>query len=179
MDSTKVADRSISLARQRFARFILILILSGSALSFCLSACTSMQKSSYSNTIEENASFKLAAEQPEYGSDVTQIHYSIQNDSGDEAIFGVAYELDVHLDGTWYAVPFKGVNGKTQPTWPAIAYIIPAHGDGPDMVIDLSTHEGIKPGEYRLIKEINLRSGEQTRIILAETFTINIDQSYR
>jgi hypothetical protein len=144
-----------------------------------MSACTGMQKSTYPNMIEKNASFKLMTDQLEYGSDVKQIHYSIQNDSGDEAIFGVAYELDVHLDGTWYMVPFKGVNGKTQPTWPAIAYTILAHGNGPDMVIDLSMHEGIKPGEYRLIKEINLRSGEQTLIILVATFTINIDQSYR
>jgi hypothetical protein len=163
-------QRAGLIRQQRIGR-LLALFCMMAVMVMALSACIRMQKSAYPNTIEVNASFKLAVDQAAYSTTDTEIDFTLYNDSDDEAIFGADYSLEILRNGSWYVVPFKGVNYKTEPTWPAIAYILPAHGNAAN-VIDLSIHESIKPGEYRLIKPISLRSGEQTRYILAAYFTV-------
>jgi hypothetical protein len=131
-----------------------------------------MERSAYPDEIEANAAFKITVDQAEYDSNVTQIIFTIYNDSSDDAIFGKAYALEVMQNGVWYAVPFKGVKGDTQPTWPAIAYQLPAHGTYSD-TINLSNHEKVLPGSYRMIKEVGLQTSNQKPVVLATQFTIS------
>jgi hypothetical protein len=78
----------------------------------------------------------------------------------------------VFQNGAWYVVQMKGVKGDTQPTWPAIAQQLPAHGTATNS-IDLSNHEGVVPGRYRLIKEISLNLSSQMPFVLVTEFTIS------
>ena len=87
-------------------------------------------------------------------------------------MFGAAYALEVFQNGFWYNVPLKGVKGDAQPTWPAIGYPLPAHG-AHSGTISLANHDNVLPGSYRLIKEVNLQTGNQKLIVLAAQFTIS------
>ena len=172
MDKSYLQYNVTSNSRRLKIRRLLMLICICTVLVLSLNACNVMKKSAYPAEIEANASFKMTVDQTEYDSKVTQISFTIYNDSADDAIFGVAYALEVFQNGVWYSVPFKGVKGDAQPTWPAIAYQLPAHGTYTD-IINLSNPEKLLPGSYRLIKDVSIQTGNQKQIILAAQFTIS------
>jgi hypothetical protein len=151
---------------------MIMLISLPAILSIFLAACQpGWQKSAFPAEIADAASFKLSAAQAEYGSGVSQIEFIIGNSSDGEAIYGAEYALDVFRQDAWYTVPFKGVKRKTQPTWNALAYLLPAHDTG-SIVINLANHENVSPGSYRLIKKISLKSGDQKTFVLVAHFVI-------
>jgi hypothetical protein len=153
---------------KRFIRtFCLLLVM----LVF-LSGCSSLQKSPYPAKIEAVPDLRLIIDPADYKTTAAQINFALYNDSADEAIYGAAYALEVFKNGNWYTVPFIGIDRKAQPTWPMIAYTLPAHGSAQGLVVDLSRHEAVGPGQYRLIKEVSLRLGNRTAFNLAAEFTI-------
>ena len=157
--------------RRSMLRRLLVLACICTAL-FSLSGCSAMERSAYPDEIEANAAFKITADQTKYDSNVTQISFTIYNDSSFDAMTGAAYTLEVMQNGVWYTVPLKGVEGDTQPTWPAIVFRISAHETYSD-TINLTIHQKVLPGNYRLIKEVSLQTGNQKPIVLATQFTIN------
>ncbi|HWR22330.1 MAG TPA: immunoglobulin-like domain-containing protein [Feifaniaceae bacterium] len=100
----------------------------------------------------------LAMKRDTYYTDSAEVQATLKNGTKSIYTFGEASVLQVKSDGKWKTVPFK-----EDVAWIEIAYVLNP-GESKDVSLRLNLFSALKPGVYRLVKDVYGEKGEREQV---------------
>lgn len=151
---------------------LFIILFLGALLLSCI-ACAPKQEEVPVPTPTEQVSppegLALLMQQAAYTPDSAELAATLTNDSEYTCTFGEASYLELQSNDSWQRVPFK-----EDVYWIEIAYILEP-GESKEVVLSLDLFEELKPGNYRLVKEVYCDDGSEEGIRANVTAEFNIE----
>lgn len=114
--------------------------------------------SPYSESI--SSVIEIRIKEAQIKADTEKITLTFENTTDEELTFGFEQELEIKLDGKWYAVPLN-----ENSAWNEMAGMLAPNAAGEQIFALSGFYKEIVPGNYRIVKNFTGAKGAETAAV--------------